>query len=56
MPPRLSVIAEQLVRDAAAFDRPGWIAFLFGVIRAHIRPERIGVADELGFGIWLERL
>src|SRR4051812_45493765 len=48
------MVAEQLVRDAAARDGAGWIGRFVPIVRAHVGPERIRVANERGPGIGLQ--
>src|SRR5262245_41702928 len=47
---KVRVIAQEPISDAARLDAPSWIGCVFGVIRADVRPERIGVPDE--FRVW----
>ena len=48
------VVAEPLVGEACSPDRAGWIGRLVGVGGIDVRPEGIGMADELRLRILAE--
>ncbi len=44
---QIRIIRKQLIRDAAALNRPRWISRFVVIIRAHIGPKRICMPDKL---------
>src|SRR5580765_5802017 len=48
------IVAEQFVRDAAPGDWPGRIRSLVVIAGAHVRPERVSMADERRLRVGLQ--
>ena len=52
----IGIIAEQLVGDPAALDRAGGVGGFVLIVRAHVGPEGIRMADERGLRVGLQDL